>query len=263
MSRELLHIYGPFSINSYGTLLLIGILTGLWFMVRDPRRKKLLSAEELINCFLLSILVGIVGGRLLSIITEYDSFTSFLDFFAVWNGGLSLLGTVISLVIFLPLYLKKINAPILPVLDLAGTYAFIIESISRLGCFFAGCCFGRPTDVPWAIIYTNPDTIAPLDVFLHPTQLYSAGLCLLAFLFMYFIVQKIVKKSGLTFAIYLMLEGAIRFTVDFFRDDQEFFDAAPEWLPDFSIHQWLALGLCACGIVASICLNKRKRHGHI
>jgi phosphatidylglycerol:prolipoprotein diacylglycerol transferase len=232
-------------------------------MVRDPRRKKLISAENLINCFLFSVLVGVIGSRLLSVVTEYNSFTTVLDFFAVWNGGLSLLGAVISIVIFLPIYLAKINVPVLPFLDLAGTYAFIIESISRLGCFFAGCCFGRPTDVPWAVTYINPDTIAPLDVALHPTQLYSAGLSLIAFLFMYFVVQRVVKKTGLIFAIYLMVEGAIRFTVDFFRDDQEFFDNVPEWLPDFSIHQWLAVGLFTCGVVGCILLNKRKRHGHI
>lgn len=258
MSRELLHLYGPFSINSYGTLLLIGILTGLWFMMRDTRRKKLISAEELVNCFLFSILIGIVGGRVLTIVTQPESFGSVWEFFTVWNGGLSLLGATISIAMFLPFYLKKIHVPILPFLDLAATYAFIIEAISRLGCFCAGCCYGYPTNLPWAITYTNPDTMAPLDIPLHPTQLYSAALSFCAFLFIFFIVRRVCTTNGLVFTVYLMLEGAIRFSVDFFRDDQDFFENAPAWLAHLSIHQWIALALFVCGAGASLLLLYRN-----
>ncbi len=223
MRRELLHIWGPFSINSYGLAILIGLLVLMWFMQQHPLRKKLLSKDQFIDTLLIGIFIGIAGGRLLYVLNEWDSIDSFIDVFKLWEGGFSVLGSILGILFFLPLYLKKLKIPVVPFFDLAALHAPLLQSIARIGCFFAGCCYGAATNVGWAIMYTDQKSLAPLYEYLHPTQLYSSALLLSIFLFMYFIAQKTCKKPGQLFTLYLILVSLERFIVDFLRDDRIFF----------------------------------------
>jgi len=174
VSRGLLHIWGPISIQGFGLIVTIGLLIFTWLVYRNPRRKQLISNEQFSSALLVGILSGIIGGRLLYVVQEYRFMTSFWEAFRFWEGGFSILGTIISVPIALTIYLKKHNIPILPFFDLISLYGPLLQSISRLGCFVAGCCYGLPTDLPWAITYTNPQATAPCYLPLHPTQLYSA-----------------------------------------------------------------------------------------
>lgn len=254
MCRELLHIYGPLSINSYGTCILIGIVIGLWLFLRDDRRIKLVSTDQTVNGFMLCIVIGLIGARVLAIAENPESFTTFSDIFALWKGGFSFLGAVVSIAFFLPLYLAYQKIPILPTLDLASIYVLFMESIARLGCFMAGCCYGKPTYMPWGIVYTNQDSLAPLYTKIHPTQLYSAGLALSAFCCLYILSKKIALKQGQLFALCLLLTSSIRFCVDFWRADREFLRAVSL----FSIHQLIALGIIACALILYIIFGLRK-----
>ncbi len=89
----------------------------------------------------------------------------------------------------------------------------------RLGCFLAGCCHGRPTDVPWAVVFTDPAAMVPrrlLGVPLHPTQLYEAaaeGLIALA------LYPLLAKKPGTVTAAYFMAYGVLRFILEYYRGD--------------------------------------------
>jgi len=260
MRRELLHLWGPFSINSYGLAILVGVLVCLFLMLRHPRRKQLITQDALIQLILMSILVAVAGARLLYILGGEETLTSFWDIFAFWHGGLSILGGVIGVVLFLPFYLRHLGVPILPLLDLAGLYAPIIDGFGRIGCFLAGCCFGKPSDVSWAVTYTDPNTSAPLCIPMHPTQLYSAVSFFALFFIMYFVLQKVIKHPGQLLMIYLMGTSIIRFSIDFFRGDQQFFQTIPvfTFIPAtlFSLYQWVALGLFCCALVGFLILNR-------
>jgi phosphatidylglycerol:prolipoprotein diacylglycerol transferase len=133
--------------------------------------------------------------------------------------------------------------PLLPFLDLIATYAPLLQSIARLGCFFAGCCFGCVTQVPWATLYTDSASLAPTGMMLHPAQLYSAFGLLLVFIIMYFVARKKCTIPGQQGALYLMLASGERFLTDFWRGDRETVNALTQYGIALSFHQLLALGI--------------------
>lgn len=256
MRRELLHIWGPFSIYSYGLAIALGLVAFIWLFLRDPKRPKIISQDKFLETVCLSLIVGLCGARLLFIINSLSYFETWTDVFAVWSGGLSMLGGIIALLIFLPWYLKKINVHVLPFLDLAALYAPVIHCISRFGCFMAGCCYGKASHVPWAITYTDINSEAPLHVPLHPTQLYMALALFLTFLLFYFYVRYKVHYSGQLLMLYLMVESSLRFSIDFVRADLEYFSFDTYHI--LSAHQWIALAMFCASAAGYVMVSYKK-----
>lgn len=226
--------------NCYGIAIAVGILFFAYLVNKDPRRAKILKSEQLNSLILWGTMVGIIGGRLLWIASNWP--LSLYDALEVWEGGFAVLGSIIAILLFLPSYLRQNQIPIFPLLDLASIYAPLLQSIARIGCFLAGCCYGMPTNYWWGIIYTHPDVAVPLElkyIPIHPTQLYSSLILFLVFILMRYFFSKYLVKPGQLLAIYLMLSSLERFVVDFWRADQEFFDL--NYLLFLSIHQWIAL----------------------
>lgn len=247
MSRELVHIFGPLSIQSFGLIIAIGLALFTWLVKRHPRRKKLMNVQQFSEVLLIGVISGIVGGRLLYVMEEFHAMESFWDAISFWEGGFSILGSLIAVPIAATIYLKKNKIPILPFLDLVALYGPLLQSISRIGCFVAGCCYGKVCSLPWAITYTASNSMAPTHMPLHPTQLYSSAILFFIFLFMRFVASKWCTIPGQLIALYLFLASAERFTVDFWRANRELFGS--RHLAFFSVHQWLALGI---GIVTML-----------
>lgn len=255
MPQPLLHIYGPLVIQPFGLMIVIGLIVFDWLFLRHPKRAAIVSQDQFTTALIIGITTGLAGGRILYLITTDNQIDSFYDGIALWDGGLSILGCVIAILCTIPLYLYHAHIPILPFLDLVALHAPLLQSISRLGCFFAGCCYGKATTAWWSVTYTNATTLAPFCTPLHPTQLYSSALLLFIFLLLYLVVQRYTYKDGQLLAAYLFLISIERFTVDFLRADQEYITVAP-WnmtcIKLFSIHQWIALFL-ACGALIFLC----------
>jgi len=256
LKRELLHIYGPFSIYSYGLAIAIGLLVLLKLIKQHPQFTKLKLQDHFATIVIASIVTGITGGRLLYALTEPDALDSFTHFFAYWEGGFSILGCIIAISLMLPLLLKHLHIPVLPFLDLVAIYAPLLQAISRIGCLCAGCCYGTPTAAWWAVWYTDLQSVAPLHVYIHPTQLYSSVLLFIIFLLQYFVLQHIFKKPGLLFASYLLCVATERFVVDFWRADRTFFTSPA--FTYFSVNQWVALGIIATTCAAFLFINRKK-----
>jgi phosphatidylglycerol:prolipoprotein diacylglycerol transferase len=201
-----------------------------------------MSQEDFIDALLVGIIAALVGGRLLAVASNLQELSSPVEFFYFWEGGLSLLGGIIAVLLVLPPYLRKKGIPVLPFFDLIALHAPLLQAVSRIGCFLAGCCYGKRTTLLWAITYTDSTSIAPLCERLHPTQLYAALASLITFAFLYFIVQKRYTHAGQLLAIYLMCAGAQRFVLDTFRGDQEFIGTG--FMTILTLHQWLSLVLC-------------------
>jgi len=262
MSKELLHIWGPFSIQSYGLFIVIGIAIATWLLMRNPKRKSILSSDQFSKIMTFTIFIAIIGGRLLYILEENSSIHNFWDICKIWEGGLSSLGSIISIFVLIPLYLRYLKIPIIGFLDLASIYAPLVEASARIGCFFAGCCYGIKTNVPWAVVYTNPSAGAPLHTAIHPTQIYSSLAALLAFIIMRFIFYKKLQKPGQLIAAYLMLTSMARFGIDFLRGDRIFLTKT-ETLSTLSTHisihlstsQWISLLLCTLSLVTIILIQ--------
>lgn len=245
MIPNICHIYGPFYLNNYGLCIFLGILAFAYSSLRSKIRREYISKDDYMTLIAWGTLVGIFGGRLLFILTNPTEFRSIAEMFMIWEGGLSILGSIIGITLFIPMYLTAINTPILPILDVSGLYAPLLIGISRFGCFFAGCCHGRPTSLPWSITYRHHDSMAPLFQSLHPTQIYSAVFYLAFFGVMYTILKNHLRLPGQLFGVFLMVAGVERALLDHFRGDQELFS----WMPYMTIAQTIGLTLFAIGFI--------------
>ena len=174
MHPELFEI--PFvhlTIKSYGLMMVIGFLVGLWLITRLSRS---FTAESkfVSNAALYSLIAGVVGARLFYVIHHFSKFRGNLfSVFAVWKGGLELLGGVILAVIVIFLYLRHHKLPVRQFFDLLVIAFMLALAFGRIGCFLNGCCYGRPANVPWAVrfpygsdaycsqVYYNPDRNRP------------------------------------------------------------------------------------------------------
>ena len=256
---QLIHLYGPFGIHSYGLFIALGIVVSVWLARYNKRFAQLHLENVYLDIITISVIIGCVGGRALSIISEPHLYPHWYDWFALWEGGFSALGSIISIIALIPLYLKKINVPLLPLFDLAAIYAPLMQSFGRLGCFAAGCCYGIATTAGCAVMYTNPNTLATFGIPIHPTQIYSSLALLMIFLFMFFIAQHHLKKNGQLFAVYLALASAERFFVDFWRADRTM-------ITDYlSFHQIVALCIIIAIVIvmtASTIINAKNKHSH-
>ena len=135
MCRELIHIYGPISIHSYGAMMFIGLALVIILMLRDPIRKKIMNSEQLLNAVAWGIVSGIAGARILYLACNWKDIECVWDIFALWDGGLSLMGAVIGILVGLPLYLWYSKIPRLVFFDIFAFYAPLLQAITRIGCF--------------------------------------------------------------------------------------------------------------------------------
>jgi phosphatidylglycerol:prolipoprotein diacylglycerol transferase len=249
--RELIHLFGPLGIQSYGTAIALGVVVFLLFASNSNRRKKLLSASAFFESIVIAGLCALLGGRILFWLTSWHDYRNPWEFFAVWDGGFSILGSVMAVLVGMTWYLKKQKLPVLHYFDLVALYAPLLQSISRLGCLCAGCCHGIPTALAWGVTYTDPEGFAPLHLPLHPTQVYSSLSLLAIFLILRFIIAPRTIKAGTLLWSYLVLEATERFFIDFLRADRTFI----AWIPGISIDQLVALCL---GLVGAVFLLKNS-----
>jgi Prolipoprotein diacylglyceryltransferase len=148
-----------------------------------------------------------------------------LDIFKIWHGGLVYYGGFIVAVSYVVWYCVRKKVPIGQLSDNIAPALGLGHFFGRIGCFFAGCCYGKTCDFPFAVVFNNADTLALRGVQIHPTQLYEAFGNLIVSFILHFYNRK-EHASGKTFALYLVMYAVLRFIVEFFRGDyrgSEFF----------------------------------------
>lgn len=247
MKSRLLHIYGPLWVNSYGLMILIGILAFMFLSIGHPLRKKIISKQLYLDTIFWGILVAVIGGRILFILESWSAFDdNWLEAFYPWVGGLSSLGCVLAVILFAWFYLRKHGVPFLPFMDLITMHAPLVYAFGRIGCFLAGCCHGRVTDSILSIVYTDPHSLAPLHVKLIPMQLYESLAGFVIFFILRFVIPKYFSKPGNILGAYLFFTGLERFFVDFWRGDWEPFTTV-YLIQLLSFSQIIAISISAIG----------------
>ncbi len=211
--------WGPITLHTYGLMVAVGFLCAL----RVARGQFALRGlpEESLDKIVLSLMIGgILGARLLYF--AVDNFRDLrvdpLSFLRIWEGGLVFYGGVIVGLVALIFYARYYNVPFLILTDAFAVPLLLGHSIGRLGCLAAGCCYGKPTTLPWGIVFKHPASLAPRFESLHPTQLYESLGYFFLFLVGWFISRK-TTRLGWSTGFYLVAAGAFRFSIEFLRGD--------------------------------------------
>jgi phosphatidylglycerol:prolipoprotein diacylglycerol transferase len=214
--------FGSFVIYSYGFFVALAFVTAILYLSWSIKKlkQKIISQNELFSLFVYLLIISIIGARSFFVLINLDKFISYpIEIFEVWHGGLVYYGGLIAVMFFMSLYVKRKKMSLLKLGDLFSPALALGHTIGRVGCFFAGCCYGRESTLPWAVAFTNGHhPITNARVCLHPTQLYEAFGNFLLFLFLHFYSKK-KHRNGLLLVIYFMGYGVLRFVIEFFRGD--------------------------------------------
>ncbi len=216
----LLFEYKFIKLHTYGFFIVVGFLLGL-YLGRKKAKKLGWNLEHVSDVAFWGLLGGFIGGRVLYVITRWSEYSnSPFDIFKFWEGGLVFYGGFIGGLLTLIFRSRKYKIPILQFIDLAAPSLAIAHVFGRIGCFMAGCCYGRscPADYPFAVTFTNPLSIAPLNQPLHPAQLYDAVNTFIIFLILEFLYPRR-KFLGQMFATYGILYSVGRYIVEVYRGD--------------------------------------------
>lgn len=248
MFPRLFHI-GSFFLPTYGFLVATGVLLGLWISVRNSERLGY-NGDDAWNFGILVVLSGIVGSKILYIIDGLiehnmhwsDAFTlSTLQAGGVFSGGL------LAAFLAAAWYVRKHHMPPLGTCDAFSPGLALGHSIGRIGCFAAGCCYGKETHHWWGVTFHNPlakeITGTPLGIPLEPTQLFESAVQLANFFFLMWLLKRR-KFDGQVFGAFMFIYGIARFFIEFLRGDPDrgfLFNGA------ITVTQLIAVGLVIAG----------------
>ena len=223
MFPELFHI-GRFSLPTYGLLVATGVLLGLWISVRNSEKQGI-DPEKAWNLGILVVLAGILGAKILYILVDWNTYASnpseifslnTLRAGGVFSGGLL---AALAAAIW---YIRKHSMPALATCDAFAPGLALGHAIGRVGCFAAGCCWGKETHHFWGVVFTNPlaqELVGtPLGHALQPTQLFESAVELANFFLLTWLLAR-KKFDGQVIGAYLFLYGMARFFLEFLRGD--------------------------------------------
>ena len=243
---------GGIEIRWYGIFVALSILTALLIARAGARRARLSTA--LVDDGALWVGVSaLIGGRLLYLLQNElpDLVAHPLHAFAIWHGGLSFYGGLIAGLVGLALWARHRCVAFGVAADVVAPAVAAGQAVGHIGCLIGGDSYGLPTDGPFAVIYQNPNAMAPQGVALHPTQLYEAvSLAILAVVLWVSRGRLERVGPGATAAVYLVGNAAIRFGLFFLRDDVAV-------LGGLKVAQVIAIGIAVTGVVWLLALRQR------
>ena len=212
-------VIGPIPIRMYGLMVGIGFLCGIYLTARRAKKEGV-DPDRILDMGVYLMLAAIIGSRLLYVLTTLPDFIKNpLEFFAIWRGGLVFYGGVIAALPIGIWYMRKYKLPVWRTADIAAPYVALGHAIGRLGCFFAGCCYGAPGSGLFCVTFNDPHSLAPLGIALYATQLMESIGDLVIFIIL-IILRKYSKLDGQLFWFYMILYSILRFVVEFFRGDE-------------------------------------------
>jgi phosphatidylglycerol:prolipoprotein diacylglycerol transferase len=250
---------GSFYLPTYGVILAIAYLVGIW-MLRRKARAEGLPEQKIFDFSLYVLAAAILGAKALLVIVEWRRYASnprslveVLRSGGVFYGGL-IAATTVGI-----WYMKKHRLPAWKVADMGAPSIALGEAIGRWGCFAAGCCYGKPTDGPLGVRFTDPfahDAVGtPLDVSLHPTQIYLSINAFLIFLILQWAYRRR-TFDGEVFWLYVLLYAITRGLIENFRGDSVRGFLIPGVL---STSQFIGLVAAAAAVGMLVLLSRRRR----
>jgi phosphatidylglycerol:prolipoprotein diacylglycerol transferase len=246
---------GPFTVYTYGVLLaasyLLGLRLAMW------RAKKWgLDPSRVLDLGIYIIIAALVGAKLLLLVVDFDQFKNPRELLNLARlGGVFYGGLLLSVAVAF-WYIARHRMPFWTTCDVFAPGIALGHVTGRLGCLAAGCCYGKPTNVPWAITFTNPLAAAnvgtPLGIPLHPTQLYEAGAALVIVTVLLTTEKRGRPFAGRTFWSYMFLYAVSRYIIEMYRGDPR-----GTVFGVFSTSQFISVLLGPLSIVMLVWLSRR------
>jgi phosphatidylglycerol:prolipoprotein diacylglycerol transferase len=246
---------GSFYIPTYGVLVALGFLAGLSVMLRLAKRAGM-NTESATNLAFYCAIAGIVGAKVFMFLFDLPEYwrdpgqiftLETLQAAGVFHGGF--LAALVTAVVVM----RRNKMPVLETMDVFAPGIAIGQAIGRLGCFAAGCCWGRECDLPWGVRFRSDFAApVPLDKTLHPVQLYESAANFLIFVVLYRMCGK-EHRAGQVMGWYLVLYSSARFAVEFFRVHEQ------SLVGPFSLTQWIWWGWLGLG--AGILVGGGRKEG--
>src|SRR5947209_9791314 len=247
---------GYITVYTYGVLLAAAYLLGLQ-LARVRAKNRGLDSNRVLDLGIYIIISALVGAKLLLLITDFHTFTADPKELLTLarSGGVFYGGLILAVVVAL-WYIRKIGLPLWTTCDVFAPGIALGHVVGRFGCLFAGCCYGRPTRLPWGITFTDPFAAAnvgtPLGVPLHPTQIYEAAAEALILAILLWTERKGKPFAGRTFWLYMLLYAISRFVIEIFRGDER------GTIFMFSTSQFISLILAPLAIVMLVYLARHE-----
>ena len=240
---------GNVKVFSYGAMVALGALIAATLIYRHALARQL-DAEKIVDMIFWIVVWGLIGGRILYVLINPDIyFKDPLEIIKINKGGLVFHGGLISGAIAAVIFITRNKLAFLETMDIIALYLPLGHAIGRIGCFLNGCCFGKPTDLPWGVVFPGH------SIAVHPTQLYSTFLLIVIFLLL-ILCEKKKKFPGQILFFYLILYGAMRFSIEFLRDN-------PAVLGCMSVFQCISIALVLIGLILYGVLKNNRKSGKL
>ena len=211
---------GSISVAWYGIMIALAVLVLVLWMLREVRKGANLTNDTVLSTALVGIPSGVVFARLLHVVDRWDYYGQHLGQI-VGGSGLTIYGAVLgaALGIWIYSWVRRISFAYLA--DVLAPGIILAQAIGRVGCTLNGCCYGIESRLPWAVVYTHPESLGPIGVPVHPTQIYELIYNLIVFAVLFKLRGRF-KPDGSLFLIYLSLYSLWRFGVGFLREGTPF-----------------------------------------
>ncbi|MBM3296787.1 MAG: prolipoprotein diacylglyceryl transferase [Candidatus Aminicenantes bacterium] len=254
---------GPLTLYSYGILMALGVALGLWFLYVQGKKQGL-SAPRVLDAAFYILLISILGAKLILLFSDFGRYIRTpRELLNLARSGGVFQGGLLFGVLFALWYFRKHKLPTWKMGDLIGPALALGHGFGRVGCFLAGCCYGRTCALPWGVTFNDPRagdlTGIPLGIERHPVQLYESALNFVNFLVLFVILRR-KTFDGQVFSFYIINYSVIRYFTEFFRGDHPAQSVLIQGRTALTTLTWpqffCILGLAA-GVVLYLLLKKR------
>jgi phosphatidylglycerol:prolipoprotein diacylglycerol transferase len=228
-----------FNIRWYGIMVALAIVVIILWVAWQVKRGARISYDTVFMAAIVGIPSGIVISRLLHVIDQWDFYFDNPGQI-VGGSGLTIYGAVLGAALGIWIYSKISKTQFGYLADLIVPGLILAQAVGRVGCTINGCCYGieAPTWLPWSVVYTHPDSLGPLGIAVHPTQVYEIIYLLIMFGIV-LILRNRLRPDGSLFLVYLSLYSIWRIGIDFIREGTPFL---------FGLHQAQVIGIIVLAI---------------
>lgn len=244
---------GPLTIHTYGLFMAAGFFLGI-IVTLELAKMEGIGPHQVMDMGFIMILSAVIGSRLMHILLNITYYTREpLAIFKIWEGGLVFSGGIIAVILAMFWYKERHDLSILKIGDLWAPGVAAGQAVGRIGCFMAGCCYGKPTTLKWGVVFTHPNSLAPTYIPLHPTQLYSS----LSGFIIFFILLAIHSRknyTGQVFFWFLILHSTARLFIERFRGDYRGLILNT----GMTVTQFITIFILIAGVIALIVFKPTK-----